>query len=345
MRGVTARTRRTLQTVWATIMVALVLAGCAINPPLELTQLGTVDRVLLTDVPFHPQTDYECGPAALAGLLGAAGVITSPQALSPQVYLPGRQGSLQIELLAATRRADRIPYILDTTPESLLAQLEAGRPVLVFQNTRTPDFPLWHYAVLVGFDRQRNELYLNSASQQAMTVAAPAFLRSWNWAQRWAMLALRPGEVPVGAQPARYTEAVLNFETVAGEAAAAPAWEAAVQRWPAEPLPWLALGNQAYAIGRLQVAAEYYRHGLDANRQDSALTNNLASVLGEMGCPNAAQQLVRPLAERQASDSHWGPVLAATLAELLAQDGADRPACADMTKAFDDGGRTVRTSL
>ena len=66
-------------------------------------------HVQLSSVPFYPQEAYQCGPAALAGVLGAAGVAATPSSLAPQVYLPGRQGSLQLELMAASRRAGRIP--------------------------------------------------------------------------------------------------------------------------------------------------------------------------------------------------------------------------------------------
>ena len=42
---------------------------------------------------------------ALATVLGAAGIGRTPEQLAPQVYLPQRQGSLQVELLGASRRA------------------------------------------------------------------------------------------------------------------------------------------------------------------------------------------------------------------------------------------------
>src|SRR5690606_28591997 len=118
--------------------------GCAINPSLRVAEAmppvvdGASPRPLLLDgVPFHPQTEYHCGPAALAGILGASGVapgVADPDALAPKVYLPGRKGSLQLELVGATRRAGRIPYEVDATPEALLAELAADRPVLVLQN-------------------------------------------------------------------------------------------------------------------------------------------------------------------------------------------------------------------
>lgn len=310
------------------LVAALVCAGCSVNPQLELSQIVSRDTASLSGVPFYPQTEFECGPAALAGALGAAGVAVTPQSLSPQVFLPERQGSLQVELVAAARRAGRIPYILDSTPNALVAELEAGRPVLLLQNMRTRDFPVWHYALLVGFDAGTNQVYLNSASQEAMPVSVPAFLRTWDWAGRWALVVLRPGELPVAVEQARYFDAVLSFEAVAGADAAAPAWEAAAQHWPQAALPYLALGNQAHAGGDLRAAADYYRRGLRFNPQDSALNNNLASVLGELGCARAGEALLRPVAARQSTDPQWGPVLAATLAELAAQDGRDLESCA-----------------
>ncbi|HEY6130926.1 MAG TPA: PA2778 family cysteine peptidase [Halioglobus sp.] len=313
---------------------ALLFTGCAVNPPLELAQLAATDTTQLRGVPFYPQTEYECGPAALAGVLGASGVAITPQSLSPQVYLPGRQGSFQVELVAAVRRAGRIPYLVDVTPQALVAELEAGKPVLVLQNLQTRHFPVWHYAVLTGLDARANQLFLNSGEEQARPIDAPVFLRTWDWAGRWALVALRPGELPAGAQAADYIDAVLSFEAVAGTRAAVPAWETALRQWPQDVRPFLAMGNQAYADDQLQAAADYFRRGLQVSPEQPALTNNLASVLGELGCPRAAEALLRPLADRQASDSQWSPVMAATLAELAAQGGLDPAFCRDRLITF-----------
>ena len=55
------------------MLAALLLSGCAVNPALRIADEVT-GTVVLGDVPFHPQTDYQCGPAALATILGASGV-------------------------------------------------------------------------------------------------------------------------------------------------------------------------------------------------------------------------------------------------------------------------------
>lgn len=313
----------------AGLALAALLQGCVANPPLDLSALSSRTEPLhLEAVPFFAQKAFQCGPAALAGLLGASGVPARPEALSGQVFLPARQGSLQLELVAATRRAGRLPYTLDPEPAALLAELESGRPVLVLQNLRTRGLPAWHYAVVVGFDARANTLLLNTGTTRAARVRAKEFLRTWDWAGRWALVALRPGELPAHPDAARYIEAAAAFERVASPAQATAAWEAARRAWPAQPLPYLALGNIAHAAGRLPSAAELYAAGLAQATGHAALANNLASVLGELGCPRRAEALLEPVAAAQQTGSAWDATLRSTLKELAARRGADGADCA-----------------
>lgn len=309
------------------LAAALVSAGCSINPDWQLAREGDPPGTLLLDTPFHPQTEYQCGPAALATVLGASGVEVAPEALVSQVYLPGREGSLQLELVAATRRAGRIPYAIDPEPEALLDELRAGRPVLVLQNLLVRTVPRWHYAVVVGADAGANRLVLNSGTEQGLEMPAPKFLRTWDWAGRWGLLSLRPGELPARADPVRYLAAVADFEQVAGSAAAAPAYQAALEHWPAEPRTHLAAGNQAYAAGELATAAGHYRDGLALAPADPVLGNNYASVLGELGCRAEAIAALDATLQAYPAEGRWQSELEATRREILAADAPRAAAC------------------
>jgi tetratricopeptide (TPR) repeat protein len=312
------------------ISIPLLNAACAINPKLDLAELSSAEApVSVTQVPFYPQLEYQCGPAALAGALGAAGVETDPAALAPQVYLPARQGSLQVELLAATRRAGRVAYLPGPDPRELIAQLESGRPVLVLQNLRTRHFPVWHYALVVGYDPMANRLLLNSGEQQGMSMDARRFMRTWDWAGRWSMVVLEPGALPANPDVHKLLVAVAAFEAVAGAEAALPSWRAIANHWPRDSRAHLALGNAAYARQDLPGAITHYENGLREAPGDPALANNLASVLGELGCGQAAVSLLSPVAAEISEDSRWHGIVTATLAEVERPGVVDSATCAD----------------
>jgi hypothetical protein len=316
------------------LLLVLCLAGCSINPKVDLAELSSHTAPVKLAVPFFPQTEYQCGPAALATILSASGVDTTPEQLAPQIYLPERQGSLQLELLAATRRAGRVPYVIRDNRSALFAEVESGHPVLVLQNLQTPHFPQWHYAVMTGFDVAAGEVFLNTGVTEQQPMDAGKFARLWDWAGNWALVTARPDEIPVSAVPAAWFEAVANFEAVAGAENAAPAWRAAALKWPEESQPYLALGNQAYSTGDLDGAVVLYRQGLNIEGDNVGLANNLASVLGEMGCPREGEQLLQPLAHKLGMESGWYEIVQATLAELSAPSNKQSVDCTQ------DGGTT-----
>ena len=145
---------------------ALGLAGCATPQLQALIVAGLPQRAELDAVPFHAQADFQCGPAALAMALGAAGKPIEPEALRPQVYLPGRQGSLQVDMLAAARRNGFVAVELKSSLSDLLAEIAAGSPVVVLQNLALDWYPVWHYAVAIGYDLDANSITLRSGTER-----------------------------------------------------------------------------------------------------------------------------------------------------------------------------------
>lgn len=237
-------------------------------------------QVELTQVPFYPQEDFECGPAALAMVAGAAGVLVAPDALVEQVYLPGRKGSLQNDMLAATRRQGLLPYLLSPRVDTLLREVAAGHPVLVFQNLAFSFYPVWHYAVVIGFDRERNVMLLHSGRTQRMEMSLFTFERTWARANHWSMLALPPNQLPVTAEAANYAIAASALERVDPQAAQI-AYAAALKKWPDDRAALLGLGNTAYALGQRDAATQAYRAAVVQHPDFADAWNNLAQVLLE----------------------------------------------------------------
>ena len=125
----------------------LMLTGCAATPRLAESTEQTLPReAMIEGVPFHAQREYQCGPASLAMVLNHDGVDVAMERLIPQVFIPGREGSVQPEMLATVRRHGRIPYVLNDSLDALLTEIAAGHPVVVMQNLSLPAWPMWRRA-------------------------------------------------------------------------------------------------------------------------------------------------------------------------------------------------------
>ena len=271
--------RRCLVTV-----AAIAATGCATT-----SSLPTRDSIPeLKNVAFFPQTEYDCGPAALATVLTSTGIETTPAALVEQVYVAGLKGSLQAELMAATRRAGRVPVVLDQSVERLLDEVASGRPVLVLLNLGLKRMPVWHYAVVVGYDAGADRVTLRSGDEPRRQERLRRFLRQWQLADQWAFVATRPGEIPVTAAPESYVRALVDAEPQLGRRAAALAYDALLERWPAHSLAMFTAANRKFADADLERATDLYRRVLEQEPTHVAARNNLALVLLERGCRSDA---------------------------------------------------------
>jgi hypothetical protein len=284
------------------------MVGCANTPQtneLLATGGGPKHSVELTDVPFFPQTAYQCGPAALATVLASAGAAITPDVLAPQVYLPDRRGSLQFELLAATRRHSFIPYVLAPRLADVLNEVAAGTPVLVLQNLGLSWYPRWHYAVVVGFDLSTGEIILRSGGEARHIVSMRVFERTWKRGEYWAMVSMPPDRLPHTAKETSYVHAVVSLERLQHWHDVAVAYDTALSRWPDNLVARIGLGNSRYELGDVPGAEAAYRRATRDHPDAAVAFNNLAQVLADQGrlqeAEEAARQAVRlggPMLER-----------------------------------------------
>jgi len=271
--------------VLAGLAVCVLLGACATPQASAVHQARPADlpqRVELTQVPFFPQEKYQCGPAALASVLLASGVVATPDSVLTQVFLPGREGSLQSEMLAATRRHGRIAYPMPPRLEAVLRAVARGTPVVVLQNLAFEVLPKWHYAVVAGYDLEREEIVLRSGRTQRLALSLHVFERTWARSGYWAMLALPPDAIPPDAEAERWLGAAVALER-GNQAAAGLAYSAALLRWPDQLVAQLGLGNMAYASGNLTAAEAAYRSATAAHPDAADAWNNLSQVVFELG--------------------------------------------------------------
>jgi tetratricopeptide (TPR) repeat protein len=272
-------------------LFALLLCGCATQTRslLQTPPAGLPARAELSSTPFFPQERYQCGPATLAMALNAAGIAATADALVPQVYLPQREGSLQTEMLAAGRRNGAVSVVIPPKLDALLAEVAAGMPVIVLQNLSLPWFPLWHYALVIGYDLDAGDIVLRSGLTERLVMPLSTFEHTWARSEHWAMIALPVGKWPVSVGEEGMVAALVAFEKSSGPQRARGAYQAGLQRWGDNLTLQLGEGNTAYAAGDRRAAAAAFRRAVSTHPDSAPAYNNLATVLLELGEIDAAQ--------------------------------------------------------
>jgi len=310
------------------------LYGCATPQTqflLAMPSQNLASRVELLDVPFYAQELHQCGPASLAMALNAAAAQVTMEKLSEQVYLPGRQGSLQIEMLSATRRNGYVAYPLAPKLSDVLAEVAAGRPVVVLENLAFNWYPFWHYAVVVGYDLARQEIILRSGLEARQVLPLKTFEHLWARGGYWAMLVVPAGQLPATANEADYMTAVVALEKVSNLSRAEAAYRAGLQRWENNLTAWIGLGNVRYAQGDMQSAEQSFRQASLRHPESAIAYNNLAQTLLEQ------QRYAEALVAVAHAISLGGDAQAAAFAtqaqikSLLDKDGLAKECCAIST--------------
>lgn len=245
-------------------------------------------RFELSDVRYFPQDEYQCGPASLAMVFQHAGINIDPAQLKDALYIPDKQGSLQVEMLSGTRRHGLLAYQLQPSLHHVLSEISAGNPVIVLQNLGLSWYPLWHYAVVIGYDLDKEEVILHSGANRRLRLPLRTFENTWERSNYWAMVALPVIRLPQTATPENLIQSIVALEHSSATSDVWPAYAAAMRRWPDNLLSKIAAGNYAYHRGNLQLAQQTFLQATLEHPDSAAAYNNLAQTLSDQGQHEAA---------------------------------------------------------
>ena len=197
---------------WFLIWIGLVClrwAGCATAPPkVELPASFDIPRAIeLTEVPFHPQGEYQCGPASLAMTLEWSGVTITPDQLKPEVFTP----SLPPDMIGAARRHGRVAYPINHI-EDVFRELAGGHPVIVLQHLSSFFKVSWHYAVVIGYDLDQHTVILHSGVKAREVLSIDEFEGIWQPSGHGGLLTLSPEKFSATVREAVYLKASVGLE-------------------------------------------------------------------------------------------------------------------------------------
>lgn len=282
----------------AIVLLAVAITACA-TPQTDLLrqQPGNLPPAAeIADAPFFAQKTRECGPAALAMVLRASGLDVTPEVLTSQLMTPARGGTLSNDIIAAARRHGHLAYPA-TSLHEVLREVAGGRPVVVLQNLGLSWAPQWHYAVMIGYDLQEGTVTLHSGSTAGLVTDIRTFERTWARGDHWALLVLKPGQLPLQADKTAYRNAVLGLEQAQKASAAMAAYKAGLTLWPDDLVLMIGLGNAHYRLGQKDHAKQVFAQATTTHPGSAEAFNNLAHVLLEQGDISAAEKAARRAVE------------------------------------------------
>lgn len=229
----------------------------------------------ISEVPFFPQEEYFCGPTTLAEVLNFYGTAIEAVEIAPSLFIPERKGSLQIEMVSSARQYGLLAYAGATTIEQLLSLVSEDIPVIVLQNLGTSWYPLWHYALVIGYNLNEETVLLHTGLSESRTVAMELFENTWRRGEYWMLATFPPERSSKYLDPFLYTRAAQDLMEVNKTDASLTALEAATAQWSDYWLPYLLLGNHFIAADP-ERALDWYERGADAGSQVPSYLNNYA---------------------------------------------------------------------
>jgi len=287
-------------------LALLVVSGCVTkavqtedflkNPSVNVAPLNQI-----TSVPFIDQSAGQCGPATLTMAMNWAGRMITVEELTPQVFTPEMKGSLQTDMVSASRRQGLMAVPISGL-SSLLSEINDGHPVIVFENLALSWLPQWHYAIVFGYDLQKEEVIMHSGPEAFKHWDMRKFERSWMLGKYWGLVVLPAGEIVQSASEFANATAAAGLEQVGQSAAAEKSYLKIIEKWPNSLTALIGLGNIAFAKKDFVAAVKYLRQAANYYPESASVWHNLTIAEGEAHMKEAHESAQKALRFASAAD-------------------------------------------
>lgn len=261
----------------------LVFTGCSTNSVqtenfFADSPVHMVEKVEIVGVPFIRQEANACGPATLAMALQWAGKNVSVKDLTPQIYSENNKenekGSLQSDLISAGRRQGMMVVAIEGL-SALLKEIEAGHPVIIFENLGVRWLPRWHYAIVFGYNLHEKKLLLHSGPDAFKEEDMAEFELSWRLGHYWGLVVLPADELSATADELAHASAAAALESLGEFEEAQKSYRAILNRWPKSLPAYVGLGNIFYQQKLYRESVSYLKKAVSVSPQSAAALHNL----------------------------------------------------------------------
>src|SRR4030042_3168358 len=141
---------------------------------------------VIENVPFHPQTEYQCGPASLAGVLNFWGVRITPDEIAEEIYSNSARGTLNIDMVLYAQRKGFKAIQYEGNIQDLRKNIDVGYPIIVFVDQGFSFSQANHFMVVIGYNE--DGVIVNSGKDNEKFISEKDFVHSWRKTKFWTLL-------------------------------------------------------------------------------------------------------------------------------------------------------------
>ncbi len=299
------------------IAAVLVLSGCIPKEPRLSKKYYASSHI---EVPFVPPRSDLCAATSIEMLSSYWQEVTSfvpnlsQKELDGRTLIPAKGGTLQVELVATARANGFLVYTLEPSIDALLSELEKQHPVIVLLNRSYSWYPLWHYALVIGYDAKKRTIVTHFSEQPNEIISLATFMALWERSENWGVVLLPPDKLPATASPKTFLRDAYALEKTGMTDAAIIAYRSALLRWPKDINILFALANAYYASQQLKNAEKTYHKLLSLKPGYPLAVNNLADLLCRTG---RAKEALRVLKKAKTKEKHIEAIINETRKEIL----------------------------
>jgi ABC-type bacteriocin/lantibiotic exporter with double-glycine peptidase domain len=166
------------------------VTGCT-RATRELSIARPTHAVILEDVPFFPQLDYQCGPASLAGVLNYYGDTVTPDEIAEAIYRQNIRGTVSIDMFLYARQRGFASQWYNGSMDDIVRAVDRGSPLVVMIDRGFSAARVYHYMVITGYSLKG--VFANTGTTPQKLISWKRFMLQWDKTQNWTLL-IRPKE-------------------------------------------------------------------------------------------------------------------------------------------------------
>ena len=162
-------------------IIVIILSACS-----TVSVRFDSNPILLDNIPFYPQEEYQCGPASLASVLNYWGVNVTPDNIAKEIYSESARGTLTIDMIIYVQKKGLNATTYKGSMEDLKKNVDSGYPVIVFVDYGISLYQVNHFMVVIGYSG--HGVIVNSGKDKGKFISEEDFTRAWERTKYWTLL-------------------------------------------------------------------------------------------------------------------------------------------------------------